>query len=385
MARRPNSSHPPGPATLPGWPDVDALSAEAFQAVEQAADLEELERVRISFAGRKSPLAGLQRQLGELDPAERREVGARINALKQAFEARYESRRAELTAEALTRRLEAERVDVTLPPRRLRPGRPHLLTQVEHEMVDAFVGLGYRVAEGPEVESAVYNFDLLNIPPEHPARQEMDTIYVDDDEGVLLRAHTSPVQVRVLLSQPLPVAVVVPGRVYRNDAPDATHSPVFQQVEGLAVACGLTMADLRGTLQAFAHAMFGPEREVRLRPSFFPFTEPSAEVDVSCPFCQRGGPEAREGGQITEGPQARAGGKPNGDGLTCRVCSGTGWIEILGAGMVDPNVLVACGLDPDEVSGFAFGVGIERVAMLRHGVRDIREFYENDVRFLESL
>ncbi|MFN2555965.1 MAG: phenylalanine--tRNA ligase subunit alpha [Nitriliruptorales bacterium] len=347
-------------AVLPSPSDVDALAIEALQGLEQAADLEELERVRVAFAGRKSPVAALQRQLGGLDPTSRRELGARINALKEAFEARYEARRTELADAELSRRLEAERVDVTLPPRHLRPGRPHLLTQVEHDIVDAFIGLGYRVAEGPEVESAIYNFDLLNIPLEHPARQEMDTIYVDYDEGVLLRTHTSPVQVRVLLSQPLPVAVVVPGRVYRNDAPDATHSPVFQQVEGLAVAAGLTMADLRGTLQAFARAFFGPEREVRLRPSFFPFTEPSAEVDVSCPFC-------------------------TGDESACRVCSGTGWIEILGAGMVDPNVLVACGLDPEEVSGFAFGVGIERVAMLRHGVRDIREFYENDVRFLEAF
>lgn len=344
-------------AVLPSPSDLDALGADALAAIEHAADLDELERARIAFAGRKSPLAALQGRLGDLDPTQRRELGARINRLKEAFEARYEARRAELAAGELSRRLETERVDVTLPPRRIRPGRPHLLTQVEHEIVDAFVGLGYRVAEGPEVESAIYNFDLLNIPPEHPARQEMDTIYVDAADGVLLRTHTSPVQARVLLSQPLPVAVVVPGRCYRNDAPDATHSPVFQQVEGLAVAAGLTMADLRGTLQAFAQALFGPEREVRLRPSFFPFTEPSAEVDVSCPW----------------------------QGSTCRVCSGTGWIEILGAGMVDPNVIVACGLDPDEVSGFAFGVGIERVAMLRHGVRDIREFYENDVRFLESL
>ncbi|MDQ4130059.1 MAG: phenylalanine--tRNA ligase subunit alpha [Actinomycetota bacterium] len=347
-------------AVLPSPSQVDALAAEALGAIQRAADLAELERARVAYTGRKSPLAALQRQLAELDPSRRRELGSRINALKETFEAHYDARQAELADAELNRRLEAERVDVTLPPRQMRPGRPHLLTQVEHEIVDAFIGLGYRVAEGPEVESAVYNFDLLNIPPEHPARQEMDTIYVDHDEGVLLRTHTSPVQVRVLLSQPLPVAVVVPGRVYRNDAPDVTHSPVFQQVEGLAVAAGLTMADLRGTLQAFARASFGQEREVRLRPSFFPFTEPSAEVDVSCPFCP-------------------------GVGSTCRVCSGTGWIEILGAGMVDPNVLVACGLDPDEVSGFAFGVGIERVAMLRHGVRDIREFYENDVRLLEAF
>jgi phenylalanyl-tRNA synthetase alpha chain len=339
---------------------VQALRKEALAALEQADDLEALEEARVAHTGRKSRLAGLQRQLGGLDPEARREVGAALNAFRDAFAARLDARLAELESAALAARIERERIDVTAPPRRVRPGRPHLLTQVGDEIVDAFIGLGYRVAEGPEVEAAAYNFDLMNIPPDHPARQEMDTVYVDADAGVLLRTHTSPVQARVMLVEQPPIAIVCPGRTYRNDAPDATHSPVFMQVEGLAVAAGITMADLRGTLQAFARAVFGPDREVRLRPSFFPFTEPSAEVDVSCGFCA-------------------------GDDPACRVCSGTGWIEILGAGMVDPNVLTACGHDPDEVSGFAFGVGIERVAMLRHGVADIRDFYENDARFLERF
>ncbi|HEX2027396.1 MAG TPA: phenylalanine--tRNA ligase subunit alpha [Nitriliruptorales bacterium] len=339
---------------------VDALRDAALRAVAGAADLDELEHVRVAHTGRRSDLAGMQRRLGSLDPETRREIGARVNAFRDAFDEAFETRRQTLAAAALSERLEGERLDLTMPPQRVPPGRMHLLTQVEHEIVDAFVGLGYRVAEGPEVEDAVFNFDLLNIPADHPARLEMDTVYVDSAEGVVLRTHTSPVQARVMLAERPPIAVVVPGRVYRNDAPDPTHSPVFQQVEGLAVAAGLTMADLRGTLQAFARALFGHEREVRLRPSFFPFTEPSAEVDVSCGFC-------------------------SGQDPSCRVCSGTGWIEVLGAGMVDPNVLEACGLDPAEVSGFAFGVGIERVAMLRHGVGDIREFYENDARFLERF
>lgn len=344
----------------PSTRELDELRDEALRAIDDAGDLDALEDVRVRYTGRRSRLADVQSQLGDLDAERRRELGAAVNAFKQVFEERFEERRSTLAAAALEGRLRREAVDVTTPARTVPPGRPHLLTQVEDEIVAAFIGLGYRVAEGPEVEDATYNFDLMNIPPDHPARQEMDTIYADVDAGRLLRTHTSPVQARVMLEADLPIAVVVPGRVYRNDAPDATHSPVFRQVEGLAVAEGLTMADLRGTLQAFARALFGPERDVRLRPSFFPFTEPSAEVDVSCGFC-------------------------DGQDPTCRVCSGTGWIEILGAGMVDPNVLDACGLDPDEVSGFAFGIGTERVAMLRHGVSDIRRFYDNDVRFLEAF
>ena len=340
--------------------DLAAAQEEALAALRTASTLDELDDVRVRFTGKRSDLVSAQQQMRDLTPDERKEQGKAINAFKSAFEDAYEARREALAADALRERLEGERLDLTLPPRRVRPGRPHLLTQVLDEIVETFIGLGYRVAEGPEVEAAAYNFDLMNIPQDHPARQEMDTIYVSVEDDVVLRTHTSPVQARVMTTQEPPIAVVVPGRVFRADAVDATHSPVFHQVEGLLVDEGITMADLRGTLLAFAQALFGPDREIRLRPSMFPFTEPSAEVDVTCGFCA-------------------------GDGAPCRVCSGTGWIEILGSGMVDPAVLSACGIDPDRYSGFAFGVGAERVAMLRHGVTDIREFYEGDVRFLSRF
>lgn len=326
--------------------DIDRLHDEALAAVAAADDLDALEAVRVRFTGKRSELARLQKAMGDLDPDERRARGQAVNRFRQEFQAAFDARRDELAAVALGQRLEAERLDLTLPPRRLRPGRPHLLTQVEREIVDVFAGMGYRVAEGPEAEAGRYNFDLLNIPPEHPARQEMDTIYVSGFDDVVLRTHTSPVQARVMTTQAPPIAVVVPGRTYRADTVDATHSPVFSQVEGLLVDEGITMAHLRGTLLAFARALFGEDREIRLRPSFFPFTEPSAEVDVSY-----------------EG-------------------SASGWLEILGAGMVDPNVLEYCGVDTGRYTGFAFGIGIERVAMLRHGVHDIREFFDADVRFL---
>jgi phenylalanyl-tRNA synthetase alpha chain len=340
--------------------ELDELARDALDALQAAGDLDALEAVRVRFTGRKSPLTSVQRGLRDLDDDGRREVGQALNRFKDEFEARFEAARSAFARAALDARLEAEREDLTLPPRRVRPGRPHLLTQVTEEIVDIFTGLGYRVADGPEVEAGVYAFDLLNIPPDHPARQEMDTLYVSREGDVVLRPHTSPVQARTMLVQPVPIAVVVPGRVYRADTPDATHSPFFTQVEGLYVDDDVTMADLRGTLLTFARAIFGADREVRLRPSFFPFTEPSAEVDVSCPFCA-------------------------GDGAPCRVCSGTGWIEILGAGMVDPQVLSDCGHDPAKVSGFAFGVGVERVAMLRHEVSDIRYFHDGDVRFLRAF
>jgi phenylalanyl-tRNA synthetase alpha chain len=341
-------------------PDLRPLQEEALAAVRSAGSLEDLEQTRVRFTGKRSGLVAAQQSMRDLDADGKRELGQALNAFKSAFETAFEERREDLAARALADRLEQERLDLTLPPRRLPPGRPHLLTQVLDEIVDVFVGMGYRVAEGPEAEAATYNFDMMNIPADHPARQEMDTIYVDREQDVVLRTHTSPVQARVMTSQPPPVAVVVPGRVFRADSVDATHSPVFHQVEGLLVDEGITMADLRGTLLAFARAMFGTERDVRLRPSMFPFTEPSAEVDVSCGFCA-------------------------GDGAPCRVCSGTGWIEVLGAGMVDPAVLSACGVDPERYSGFAFGVGAERVAMLRHGVADIRDFYDGDVRFLRTF
>ena len=332
-------------------PDIDTLQREAVAALAEASDLDELDEIRVRFTGKRSALATLQKSMRDLSPDERKELGQGLNAFRDAFQTAFDARREALASVALRARLEAERLDLTLQPRRLPPGRPHLLTQVEHEMLEVFVGMGYAIAEGPEAEAGAYNFDLLNIEPDHPARQEMDTIYVSGFDDVVLRTHTSPVQARVMTTQQPPIAVVCPGRTYRADAVDATHSPVFSQVEGLVVAEGITMADLRGTLLAFSRAMFGADREIRLRPSFFPFTEPSAEVDVSF-----------------EG----AGGNH-------------GWLEILGAGMVDPNVLSACGIDPDRYSGFAFGIGIERVAMLRHRVRDIRDFFDADVRFLAQF
>ncbi len=328
--------------------EVQRLREEAVAAIGSAGDLDALEDVRVRYTGRRSRLAELQKGMRDLEPERRRELGQQVNAFRTTFQEVFEARRAELEHLALTERLAGERLDLTLPPRRLAPGRPHLLRQVEREIVEVFIGMGYRVAEGPEAEAGVFNFDMLNIEPDHPARQEMDTIYVDGFDDVVLRTHTSPVQARVMTSQPPPIAVVCPGRTYRADAVDATHSPVFSQVEGLVVAEDITMADLRGTLLAFSRRIFGADREIRLRPSFFPFTEPSAEVDVS--FGGAGGNH--------------------------------GWLEVLGAGMVDPNVLAACDVDPERYSGFAFGIGIERVAMLRHDVRDIRELFDADARFL---
>lgn len=336
---------------------IDDLRDEALDAVRTASSPEQLEDIRIRFTGRRSTLATLQKQLGGLEPEQRRERGQKLNAFREAFESAFAARHETLRSRALEERLAAERLDLTMPPRRLRPGRLHLITRVIDEIVDVFVGMGYRVADGPEAEAATYTFDMMNIPPDHPARQEMDTIYVSTADDIVLRPHTSPVQARVMTTEEPPIAVVVPGRTFRADTVDATHSPVFHQVEGLLVDEGITMAHLRGTLLAFARAMFGPDRRIRLRPSMFPFTEPSAEVDVSCGLCP-------------------------GDGSPCRVCSGTGWIEILGSGMVDPAVLTACGVDTARYSGFAFGAGVERIAMLRHNVTDIRELYEGDVRFL---
>lgn len=336
--------------------ELESLREEALAAVAAATDVADLQDVRVRFTGRKSALTGIQKQMGSLDADGRRELGQQLNAFKEDFQQAFDARIVSLESGELEARLATERLDLTVPPAVVPPGRPHLLTQVEQAMVDVFVGMGYQVAEGPEVESTDLNFDAMNIPADHPARQEMDTIYVRDDRvdefglpTTILRTHTSPVQARVMRGQAPPIAVVVPGRVYRQDTVDATHSPVFTQVEGLVVGHGITMADLRGTLLSFARAMFGPDRQIRMRPSMFPFTEPSAEVDVSWGVNDDGTPK---------------------------------WLEILGAGMVDPNVLSWCGLDPDEVSGFAFGIGVERVAMLRHGVADIREFFAGDQRFL---
>jgi phenylalanyl-tRNA synthetase alpha chain len=344
---------------------IEQIRAEAQQAIDAAGDTQALEETRIRYLGRKAELPNLLRNVAQLEPQERAATGKAANQARRALEEAIERKGHELAARELEQKLIEDRVDVTLPGDPLPAlGRLHLLTQTRREIEDVFIGLGFNVAEGPEVETVYYNFDALNHAPTHPARGRSDTFYVNDD--VLLRTHTSPVQVRAMQSQPPPIYIIVPGRTYRPDS-DATHTPQFHQVEGLAVDTDVTLADLQGTLLAFAKAIFGEDRRVRLRPHFFPFTEPSVEVDVSCFNCVDG---------ITK------------DGQRCPLCKGTAWIEILGSGMVDPNVFEYVrdsGYDPEKVQGFAFGMGIERIAMLKHGVPDLRLLYDNDVRFLEQF
>jgi len=347
---------------------IEEIRAEAAAAIEAAGSSAELEQLRVRQLGRKAELPGILRGIAELPPAERGEVGGAANRARQELEALIEARAAELDASELEQRLAGDRVDVTLPGAPPRPvGHAHLIARTTRLVEDTMVGLGYRVVEGPEIEHDYYNFTALNHPPGHPARMLQDTFYVQSHPDVLLRTHTSPVQVRAMESHPPPIFIAMPGKVYRRDS-DATHSPMFHQMEGLAIAEGLTLADLQGTLLVLVRALFGEEREVRLRPHFFPFTEPSVEVDVSCFQCGGSGSLA--------------------DGARCNLCKGQGWIEILGAGMVDPNVLgfvESNGYDPERVQGFAFGLGIERVAMLRHGVPDLRRLFDNDVRVLEQF
>jgi phenylalanyl-tRNA synthetase alpha chain len=344
---------------------IAELQQEAEAAIAEATTSDTLEQIRVRYLGRKAELPNLLRGVAQLPPEQRGEVGKAANAVRKALEGMIEARGAQLGATELDAKLAADRIDVTLPGAPLPPaGGLHLLTETRREIEDVFVGLGYTVAEGPEVERVYYNFDALNHDPAHPARLRTDTFYVADD--VVLRTHTSPMQVRAMEQQPPPIFLIVPGRVYRRDS-DATHTPQFHQIEGLAVDEDITLADLKGTLLAFAQAIFGDERQVRLRPHFFPFTEPSVEVDVSCFNCTDG---------LTR------------DGARCPLCKGTGWIEILGAGMVDPNVFGYVrehGYDPERIQGFAFGMGVERIAFLKHGVSDLRLFYDNDLRFLEQF
>jgi phenylalanyl-tRNA synthetase alpha chain len=344
---------------------IQQIQDAAADAVARAGSSDELERLRIEYLGRKAELPQLLRGVAELPPEERGKVGKAANQARGAIEALIGRRREEVDREELDARLIADVVDVTLPGSPVQPvGRLHLLTHTRRELEDIFVGLGFRVVEGPEVDTVAYNFDGLNHDITHPARQWTDTFYVDDD--IVLRTHTSPMQVRAMEQQPPPIFLIVPGRVYRRDS-DATHTPQFHQIEGLAVDEDITLADLKGTLLAFAQAIFGEERRVRLRPHFFPFTEPSVEVDVSCFNCRDG---------VTR------------DGSRCPLCKGTGWIEILGAGMVDPNVFGYVrehGYDPEKIQGFAFGMGVERIAFLKHGVSDLRLFYDNDLRFLRQF
>src|SRR6478672_1951184 len=344
---------------------IDSLRAAGEAAVAAATTTGELEELRVRFLGRKAELPNLLRGVAELPPEQRGAVGKAANQARQGLDALIAQRTAELEAGELDVRLAADRIDVTLPGEPPQPvGRLHLLTQTWRELEDVFVGLGFTVMEGPEIETPHYNFDALNHSPTHPSRERSDTFYVADD--VVLRTHTSPMQIRAMQAHPPPLYVVVPGRAYRRDS-DATHTPMFNQVEGLAVDEDITLADLKGTLLSFARTMFGADRAVRLRPHFFPFTEPSVEVDVSCFNCRQGFLK---------------------DGSRCPLCKGTGWIEILGAGMVDPNVFGYVrehGYDPDTIQGFAFGMGVERIAMLKHGIPDLRLLFDNDVRFLEQF
>jgi phenylalanyl-tRNA synthetase alpha chain len=347
---------------------IEEIRAEASAAVESAGSSAELEDLRVRYLGRKAELTTILRGIAELPPAERGAVGGAANKARKELEALLEASAERLDASELETKLVTDRIDVTLPGAPPRPvGHAHLVARTTRLIEDTMIGLGYHVAEGPEIEHDYYNFTALNHPPGHPARMLQDTFYVQSHPDVLLRTHTSPMQVRSMETQPPPIFVIVPGKVYRRDS-DATHSPMFHQMEGLAIAEGITLADLQGTLLAMCRAIFGPDREVRLRPHFFPFTEPSVEVDVSCFQC--GGSGELVGGE------------------RCSLCKGQGWIEILGAGMVDPNVLgfvESRGYDAERVQGFAFGIGVERVAMLRHGVPDLRRFFDNDVRMLEQF
>jgi phenylalanyl-tRNA synthetase alpha chain len=353
----PNKSYDPVEVAALSEENVAAAVAAALTAVAGTRDLDELKAVRLAHAGDKSALALANREIGALPPAARAEAGKRVGQARAQVGAALAARQAELEADRAARVLAEESVDVTLPAGRQPLGARHPLQTLQEHIADIFVGMGWEVAEGPEVEAEWFNFDALNFDPDHPARQMQDTFFVEPpSSGLVLRTHTSPVQIRALLERGAPTYVICPGKVFRTDELDATHTPVFHQIEGLAVDEGLTMAHLKGTLEHWAHLMFGPDIQIRLRPSFFPFTEPSAEPDLLCFVC--------------------AGKDPG-----CRTCGGSGWIEWGGCGMVHPNVLRATGVDPDVYSGFAFGMGVERTLMFRNGVEDMRDMIEGDVRF----
>lgn len=334
---------------------IGEIVSQTLEEIDRASTLAELQTIEISCLGRKGQLTGILRTLGSLDPQERPRIGKLANEGKERIEERLRLKQVELEHKELRKELAKEAIDITLPGWPVRRGAKNIITSVIEEITEIFLGLGYKVAEGPDVELDYYNFEALSMPPDHPARSLWDTLYVTDK--VLLRTHTSPVQIRYMEEHKPPIYIIVPGKVYRRDY-DISHAPMFHQIEGLAVDRDISMADLKGTLEAFTRAVFGPEARIRFRPSYFPFTEPSAEVDVSCVIC---------------------------GGKGCRVCSDSGWLEILGAGMVDPNLYKYVGYDPEEVSGFAFGMGADRIAMLKYGINDIRLFFENDLRFLEQF
>ncbi|MGI6175096.1 MAG: phenylalanine--tRNA ligase subunit alpha [Christensenellales bacterium] len=335
---------------------LKAVIEKAQQRAHAAAALSDLEAARVELLGKKGELTLLMRALKDYDPQQRPAIGALVNDARAHVEQAIEQKRSVLAEQEAKDRLESERIDVTLPGAPMGVGNLHPLTKVYDEIIEIFLGLGFTVEEGPEVELDLYNFEMLNIPEDHPARDMHDTFYVD--EKTVLRTHTSPVQVRTMLHKPLPIRILSAGRVYRADSVDATHSPIFNQIEGLVIDRGITMGDLKGVLDVFAKELYGEETKTRLRTSYFPFTEPSVEVDISCSVCK---------------------------GEGCRVCKGNGWIEILGAGMVHPNVLRYSGIDPEIYSGFAFGLGLDRVTNMKYGITDIRLLYENDLRFLTQL
>ena len=318
-----------------------------------AKETSHLEQIRVGVLGKKGELTGLLRSMGQLPPEERPKMGQMVNDVRKALEEALEKRKAELSAKEKDLRLAKEALDVTLPGPSRSAGALHPMNIALERMVEIFVGMGYEVVEGPEVEYDHYNFELLNVPKNHPARDAQDTFYVEDN--IVLRSQTSPVQARVMTTRKPPIRIISPGRVYRADEADATHSPVFHQMEGLVIDKNINMGDLKGTLDEFARQMFGEGIKTRFRPSFFPFTEPSAEVDLTCANCK---------------------------GAGCRMCKGTGWIEVLGAGMVNPHVLEMCGIDSKKYSGFAFGMGVERIALLKYNIPNLRYLYENDLRFL---
>jgi phenylalanyl-tRNA synthetase alpha chain len=335
--------------------ELEKLRNEVILSISRASTEKELSEIRVGVLGRKGNLTQLLKRLGTLSEEDRREIGKRANQVKADLEKRVEEALLQIQERERRAALEKEKIDVTLPGRRVPVGRRHPLTQILDEIIDIFSRLGFEVAEGPEVELDYYNFEALNIPKGHPAREMQATFFISDE--VVLRTHTSPVEVRTMEKHPPPVRIISPGPAYRRDS-DPTHSPMFHQVEGLLVDKGITFADLKGVLTVFVHQMFGKETRLRFRPSFFPFTEPSAEIDIECMMC---------------------------GGKGCGVCSNTGWLEILGSGMTDPAVFGFVDYDPEEVTGFAFGMGVERIAMLKYGINDIRLFYTNDLRFLRQF
>jgi len=334
------------------------LEKEALSAIENAQELEGLENTRQAYLGQKGELNTILRALGSLDKSHKPRIGQLANVVKQKIEGAHDEKRSSLYDQGLSTRLAQEALDVTLPGSRLTTGHIHPLTQLIEEINTIFYSMGFSVAEGPEVETDYYNFDALNTPASHPARDEQDTFYTNIGPSVLLRSQTSNVQIRVMEKHKPPLRIISPGRVYRNEEINARKYPLFHQVEGLLIDRDVTFGQLKGTLEAFIQALFKKPVKVRFRPDFFPFTEPSAELDSQCPFCSGSG---------------------------CRTCGNRGWLELLGCGMVDPNVLKGVGIDPDEFSGFAFGMGLERLAMLKYDINDIRHFYTNDLRFLEQF